>query len=133
MLTACPYRQAHRKAIGHVKQETNMLLSLHHINLVSDDVARMQAFYRQVLGLEELPEMVSLRDTRSYDRKVAFIDARPTQIHLATRDDALGFRCQQVVNPVTTHGHIAFRTDNIDDVKAQLVRHNIPYSDYGIW
>jgi glyoxylase I family protein len=114
------------------KKEPNML-TLHHVNLVSDDVTRLEAFYRDVLGLENLPGMVGLRDTTSYDRKVVFIDGSPTQLHLATRDDELGFRNHQVVNPVTANGHIAFRTDDIDQFKTQLRKHNVPFSDYGIW
>lgn len=108
-----------------------MSLSIHHINLVSDDVPRMEAFYCNVLGLKGLPEMMSLRKTQIYGGKVAFVDGNPVQLHLATRDDELGFRTRQFVNPATANGHIAFRTDNIDQVKARLASHGVPFSDYG--
>jgi glyoxylase I family protein len=111
----------------------HMMLSLHHINLIADNVQRMEDFYCNVLGLRGLPEMLQLRKMQSYDGKVAFVDGNPTQLHLAARDDELGFRMQQVVNPVTASGHIAFRTDNIDQIKAQLVRHKVPFSDYGVF
>ena len=108
-----------------------MSLALHHINLVSDDVPRLDAFYRNVLGLKGLPDMMDLRKTQSYGGNVAFIDGNPVQLHLAARDDELGFRTRQFVNPVTSGGHIAFRTDDIDQVKAQLAKHKVPFSDYG--
>jgi hypothetical protein len=38
---------------------------------------------------------------------------------------------RQFVNPVMASGHIAFRTDNIADIKARLAKANIPFSDYG--
>ena len=108
-----------------------MSIALHHVNLVSDDVTRLDAFYRNVLGLKGLPEMTGQRKMQSYSAPVAFIDANPVQLHLATRDDELGFRMKQFVNPVMANGHIAFRTDNIADIKARLAEHNIPFSDYG--
>ena len=109
------------------------MLTLHHVNLVSDDVARLDGFYRNVLGLRALPGLTELRDTTTYGAKVAFVDGNPTQLHLATRDDELGFRRGQIINPVTAQGHIAFRTDDIEAVKTRLRTHGVPFSDYGIW
>ena len=108
-----------------------MSLFLHHINLVSDDVARLDAFYRNVLGLNGLPELNGLRKTQSYAGQVAFVDANPVQLHLAARDDELGFRTGQFVNPVMSAGHIAFRTDDIGAIKARLAANRVPFSDYG--
>jgi catechol 2,3-dioxygenase-like lactoylglutathione lyase family enzyme len=36
------------------------------------------------------------------------------------------------VNPLIG-GHYAFRTDNIEEIKAQLTANNIPFDDWGIW
>ena len=41
-----------------------------------------------------------------------------------------GFRTGQIVNPVS-HGHIAYRCDDIEAVKAELDAKGVPYSDRG--
>jgi catechol 2,3-dioxygenase-like lactoylglutathione lyase family enzyme len=38
----------------------------------------------------------------------------------------------QAINPVE-RGHIAFRTDNIEEIKVRLKQRGIPFSDYGAW
>ena len=53
------------------------------------------------------------RDTsQGYSAPVAFATDGNTQFHLATTDLGVGFRTNQVVNPLD-RGHIAFRTDDI--------------------
>ncbi len=108
-----------------------MKLKLHHVNLVTDNVARMEAFYRDVLGLERqesgLPE---LEKRRGYSGDVAFVTDGAIQTHLAQRDALAAFRAGQVVNPVS-HGHIAYRTDDIAAFRRHLENMGIPYSDWG--
>jgi catechol 2,3-dioxygenase-like lactoylglutathione lyase family enzyme len=61
---------------------------------------------------------------------VAFVTDGHVQPHVAQKDIHAGFNSGQIVNPVS-HGHIAYRTDDIAAFKAHLERHGIPYSDWG--
>lgn len=110
-----------------------MKLKLHHVNVVSKDVAALDAFYRDVLCLDEEPTLSAGRiPDKGYPGKVAFVTDGTTQLHLAERDLEIGFRTGQAVNPVEK-GHVAFRTDDIDAFKAHLRAKGIPFSDYGAW
>lgn len=108
-----------------------MKLVLHHINLSTENVERMDAFYRDVLGLQ--PEdggLPVLEKRKGYAGDVAFVSDGHIQMHLAEKDVQAGFRARQFVNPVS-HGHIAYRTDDIDAFKAHLDAQGIPYADWG--
>ena len=112
-----------------------MKLTLHHINLVTENVDRMNAFYREVLGLDSVAgSLPVLEKNQGYAGKVAFAGARADsneiQFHLAQKDIHAGFNSGQTVNPVS-HGHIAFRTENLAAFKAHLSELGIPYSDWG--
>lgn len=111
-----------------------MKLEFHHINFVADDVDRLHAFYTQVLGLAPLPQedfpRTEARDAKGYDGKIRFATDGDMQMHLAERSLDVAFKNGQVINPVE-RGHIAFRTDDLTAVLAQLDAHGIPYSDYG--
>ncbi|MCR9127415.1 MAG: VOC family protein [Rhodobacteraceae bacterium] len=108
-----------------------MKLTLHHINLATENVERMNAFYTGVLGLApEDTGLPVLEKGKGYAGEVAFVTDGAIQTHLAQRDVQAGFATGQIVNPVS-HGHIAYRTDDIDAFKAHLVAHGIPYSDWG--
>jgi glyoxylase I family protein len=110
-----------------------MKLKLHHINFASTDVAALDAFYRDVLGMEPKPGMTENRVTdEGYAGNVAFVTDGTMQLHLAERDLGIGFRTGQAVNPVD-RGHIAFRTDDIAAFKRRLEDQGIAYSDYGAW
>jgi catechol 2,3-dioxygenase-like lactoylglutathione lyase family enzyme len=111
-----------------------MKIKLHHLNLCSKDVSGLEAFYRSVLDLEPEPSLSSAsRDTgQRYTAPVSFVTDGQTQFHLATTDLGVGFRTNNVVNPLE-RGHIAFRTDDIAAFKKRLDDRNIPYSDYGQW
>lgn len=108
-----------------------MKLTLHHINLATENVGRMDTFYREVLGLatEEsgLPE---LEKGKGYAGDVAFVTDGAIQTHLAQKDMLAGFATGQIVNPVA-RGHIAYRTDDIAAFKAHLEAQGVPYSDWG--
>lgn len=109
-----------------------MKLKLHHINLSTENVAGMDAFYREVLGLgretEDLPQLKN--DAEVYDGDVAFVSDGDMHLHLARKDVMAGFRTGQIVNPVAK-GHVAYRTDDIAAFKAHLDAKGVPYSDWG--
>ncbi|WP_299202424.1 VOC family protein [uncultured Tateyamaria sp.] len=108
-----------------------MKLKLHHVNLVTDDVARMDAFYRDVLGLDrESDGLPKLEKKKGYAGDVAFVTDGAIQTHLAQKDPLAGFRSGQMVNPVS-HGHIAYRTDDLAAFKRHLEAQGIPYADWG--
>lgn len=108
-----------------------MKLTLHHINLATENVAGMDAFYREALGLEvPRTDVPVLEKTQGYSGDVAFVSDGRIQTHLARRDPLAGFRAGQIVNPVA-RGHIAYRTDDIAAFMAHLDARGIPYSDWG--
>lgn len=108
-----------------------MKLRLHHINLSTENVERMDRFYRDVLGLaEETGGLPTLEKKKGYAGNVAFVTDGHIQTHLAQRDVLAGFNSGQTVNPVS-HGHIAYRTDDIEAFKKHLENSGIPYSDWG--
>lgn len=108
-----------------------MKLTLHHINLATDNVDRMDTFYRDVLGLDrEAAGLPVLEKKRGYAGDVAFVTDGRIQTHLARKDVLAGFNSGQTVNPVS-HGHIAYRTDDIAAFKAHLQDRGVPFSDWG--
>lgn len=113
-----------------------MKLELHHLNLCTNDVAGMDAFYRDVLGMGEHPERqsnrVAAKGQGGYAGKVAFRTDGRTELHLAERDLSIAFRQKQAINPLE-RGHIAFRTDDLAAFKKRLDEKGIPYADYGAW
>lgn len=108
-----------------------MKLRLHHINLATENVDRLDRFYRQVLGLtEESAGLPVLEKTKGYAGDVAFVTDGAVQMHLAQKDMLAGFNSGQIVNPVA-RGHIAYRTDDLEAFKRHLDNCAIPYSDWG--
>lgn len=108
-----------------------MKLKLHHINLATDNVARMDAFYRDILQLDRETEgLPVLEKNRGYAGEVAFVTDGAIQMHLAERDVLAGFSAEKIVNPVAK-GHIAYRTDDLDGFIAHLDAQGVPYSDWG--
>ena len=108
-----------------------MKLTLHHINLATENVDRMDTFYRDVLGLaEETDGLPVLEKKKGYAGDVAFVTDGAIQMHLAEKDVMAGFRTGQIVNPVAK-GHIAYRTDDLDAFIAHLDAQGVPYSDWG--
>jgi glyoxylase I family protein len=108
-----------------------MKLKLHHINLATENVARMNSFYKTVLGLDTVADdLPTLEKTKGYAGDVAFVTDGAIQTHLAQKDVLAGFNTGQFVNPVS-RGHIAYRTDDIAAFKAHLEAQNIPFADWG--
>ena len=69
-----------------------MKMTLHHINFVTTDVAKLNDFYRNVMGLADEPTLNANRITnQGYAGKTAFATNGHVQIHLAERDLALRF------------------------------------------
>jgi catechol 2,3-dioxygenase-like lactoylglutathione lyase family enzyme len=106
-------------------------LKLHHINLATENVGRMEAFYRDVLGLA-VPQgdIPVLEKHQGYGGDVGFVWDGQIQFHLAQKDILAGFNAGQMVNPVS-HGHIAYRCDDIEAAKAELTQKGVLYSDWG--
>jgi catechol 2,3-dioxygenase-like lactoylglutathione lyase family enzyme len=129
-----------------------MKLRLHHVNVVGDDMDDLNNFYRDVLGLHQLPMIIEdvARDERNLSEddeqrrsnsalfnveNCSFFDASEQvemQIHVGLRQPYLGARLGHAVNPVVK-GHFAFRTDDLDAVRKSLNEAGIPFSDYGEW
>ncbi len=111
-----------------------MKLEFHHINFVTEDLDRLHDFYTKVLGLNDMPVSQFPRteetDDAGYSGQIKFATDGRMQMHLAERNLDVAFKNGQVINPVE-RGHIAFRTDDLDAVKATLEANGIPYSDYG--
>lgn len=111
-----------------------MKLEFHHINYVTEDVARLHRFYTEVLGLDDIPIERFPRPEETgeagFSGKIRFATDGKMQMHLAERNFGVAFRNGEVINPVE-RGHIAFRTDDIEAFKHLLDSQNIPYSDYG--
>lgn len=108
-----------------------MKLKLHHINLSTDNVARMDAFYRDVLGLQRETEgLPVLEKNKGYSGDVAFVSDGAIQTHLAEKDVLAGFNANKIVNPLEK-GHIAYRTDDLDAFISHLEEKGVPYSDWG--
>ena len=108
-----------------------MKLKLHHINLSTNNVAGMDHFYRDVLGLKtETEGLPVLEKKKGYDGDVAFVSDGHIQTHLAQKDLQVGFRTGHIVNPLE-RGHIAYRTDDLAAFKAHLQEKGIAYSDWG--
>lgn len=108
-----------------------MKLTLHHINHSTEDVERMDQFYREVLCLEvPTHDLPNLEKTKGYAGDVALVSDGAIQTHLAQRDMRAGFRTGHFVNPVA-QGHIAYRTEDLAAFMVHLEAQGVPYSDWG--
>ena len=108
-----------------------MKMELHHINLSTQDVKKLEAFYKDILFLDTLSEdLPTLEKKKGYSGDVAFVTDGHIQMHLAAQDIKAGFKTGHIVNPVA-HGHIAYRTDDIQAFMTHLDSLGVPYSDWG--
>ena len=111
-----------------------MKLEFHHINYVSQDVEELDNFYRNVMKMETIapekfPRTFATKN-KGYDGKIKFVTEGSMQMHLAEKDLDVAIKHNQDINPVDK-GHIAFRTDDIEEFKRILEEHDVPFSDYG--
>ena len=108
-----------------------MRLTFHHVNMATENVERMDRFYRDILGLNrKSDDLPVLEKNKGYSGDVSFLSDGAIQFHVATKDLGVGFRTGHAVNPVEK-GHIAFRTDDIEEFKKLLEENGVSYSDYG--
>lgn len=118
-------------------------LRLHHVNVTSDFMPGLVDFYQDALGLNMVPspEMIatSAADTddgnEAWDKAAKFFDAgdpNELQIHVTQRQPYLAAQEGHSVNPLIS-GHFAFRTDNLEEIKARLDKAGIAYDDWGVW
>ena len=111
-----------------------MKLEFHHINYVSENIEELDIFYQNIMQMETIPieefPRTAGTDKAGYDGKIKFVTEGNMQMHLAEQDLSVARRHNQEINPVEK-GHIAFRTDDIEEFKAILRENNIQFSDYG--
>ena len=109
-------------------------LEFHHINYVSQDVEELDNFYRNVMKMETIsPEKfprTSATKDKGYNGKIKFVTEGSMQMHLAEKDLDVAIKHNQDINPVEK-GHIAFRTDDIEECTRILEENDVPFSDYG--
>ena len=105
-----------------------MKLTLHHINLSTQQVEVMDEFYRDVIGLHtETKGLPVLEKKKGYSGDVSFVGDGKVQMHLAQKDLSVNFKTGHFINPVEK-GHIAYRTDDIEAFKKHLKEKNIDFS-----
>jgi catechol 2,3-dioxygenase-like lactoylglutathione lyase family enzyme len=111
-----------------------MKFHYHHMNLCSENVARLSEFYQTVFAMDRIEdeEHTRVNEADGYSAPVDFVTDGAIEFHLATRDMDLGFRMKQFINPLE-RGHFCFRTDDIEGFKKRLDELGIQYADYGVW
>ena len=108
-----------------------MKLELHHINLSTQDVKKLETFYKDVLFLDtQSDDLPTLEKKKGYSGDVSFVGDGKVQMHLAQKDLSVNFKTGHFINPVEK-GHIAYRTDDIDAFKNHLKENNIEFTDWG--
>ena len=108
-----------------------MKLELHHINLSTQDVKKLETFYKDILFLDmQSDDLPTLEKKKGYSGDVSFVGDGKVQMHLAQKDLSVNFKTGHFINPVEK-GHIAYRTDDIEAFKKHLVENNIEFTDWG--
>lgn len=108
-----------------------MKLQLHHINLSSDKVDKMNEFYLKVMNLQtETEGLPILEKNKGYSGDVAFVSDGKIQTHLSEKDLDVCFNTGHSINPLEK-GHIAYRTDDLNAFKKHLDKLKVKYSDWG--
>ena len=81
----------------------------------------MDRFYRDVLTLgdEDSAELPPLNKDKGLVGDVSFVTDGVIQMHLTPKDVLNSFKSGQVVNPLE-RGHIAYRTDDIEEFMRHL-------------
>ena len=108
-----------------------MKLELHHINLSTQDVKKLETFYKDILFLDtQSDDLPTLEKNKGYSGDVSFVGDGKVQMHLAQKDLSVNFKTGHFINPVEK-GHIAYRTDDIEAFKNHLKENNIEFTDWG--
>jgi len=91
----------------------------------------MNEFYKQVLLLDtETSDLPILERKKGYSGEVEFVTDGNIQTHLAEKDLDVNFKTGHSINPLE-RGHIAYRTDDLEEFKKHLENKGIKYSDWG--
>tara|TARA_E500000178_G_scaffold354173_1_gene422304 strand:+ start:1229 stop:1588 length:360 start_codon:yes stop_codon:yes gene_type:complete len=91
----------------------------------------MNEFYKQVLLLDtETNDLPILERKKGYSGEVEFVTDGNIQTHLAEKDLDVNFNTGHSINPLE-RGHIAYRTDDLEEFKKHLENKGIKYSDWG--
>ena len=107
-----------------------MKLELHHINLSTQDVKKLETFYKDILFLDtQSDDLPTLEKKKGYSGDVSFVGDGKVQMHLAQKDLSVNFKTGHFINPVEK-GHIAYRTDDIEAFKKHLKENNIEFTDW---
>ena len=114
-----------------------MNFKFHHVNLCSDKLPQLSAFYRNLFNMGAVGGSGHVRmndkgPSSAYSGEVDFVTDGAIEFHLSERDLNTGFKMKQNLNPMAK-GHICFRTDDIKAFMRKLDEMGIPYSDYGVW
>ena len=108
-----------------------MKLELHHRNLSTQDVKKLETFYKDILFLDtQSDDLPTLEKKKGYSGDVSFVGDGKVQMHLAQKDLSVNFKTGHFINPVEK-GHIAYRTDDIEAFKKHLKENNIEFTDWG--
>ena len=108
-----------------------MKLELHHINLSTQDVKKLETFYKDILFLDtQSDDLPTLEKKKGYSGDVSFVGDGKVEMHLAQKDLSVNFKTGHFINPVEK-GHIAYRTDDIEAFKKHLKENNIEFTDWG--
>ena len=106
-------------------------LELHHINLSTQDVKKLETFYKDILFLDtQSDDLPTLEKKKGYSGDVSFVGDGKVQMHLAQKDLSVNFKTGHFINPVEK-GHIAYRTDDIEAFKKHLKENNVEFTDWG--
>jgi glyoxylase I family protein len=106
-------------------------MELHHINLSTQDVKKLETFYKDILFLDtQSDDLPTLEKKKGYSGDVSFVGDGKVQMHLAQKDLSVNFKTGHFINPVEK-GHIAYRTDDIEAFKKHLKENNIEFTDWG--
>ena len=111
-----------------------MKLEFHHINIVSKNVDELNSFYKNILQMDSISETdfprTKATESSGYNGKIKFVTEGKVQMHLAERDFDVAKQNNRHINPVE-RGHIAFRTDDLEEFIKILEKNKINYADYG--
>jgi catechol 2,3-dioxygenase-like lactoylglutathione lyase family enzyme len=113
-----------------------MRIELHHVNLTAPDPSALASFYRDVLGLSDITDTWGRehRIEEQYAAPITFVeDDAGRQVHLSGSRPDLLFTTGREINMVGPGGHLAFRVDDLEELKRRLDAAGVPYSDYGEW
>jgi len=95
------------------------IIGLHHIARVTSQPEESIAFYRDVLGFQELPRP-------PFSFRGAWLYSYGMQIHIIENQDLAGGRSNKIDSRAN---HLAFRVEDIDQVKQVLADHGLEFKE----